>query len=171
MRYRNDPSSVVLSLDRYGSLRCSGAYVANIKVVVIHSKRSGFSLTELMVVMVILGMLATAVALAMGGFADSARKTNAVTEIATYVNAIDAFYAVQGRYPTNDEGLAILATKSKLAPSGYIKKIKKDPWGNPYIYNAPGKTSPFEIVCYGADRKEGGADVDADISSENLEND
>jgi general secretion pathway protein G len=124
-----------------------------------------------MVVMVIMGMLATAVALAMGGFTDSARKTKAVTDIATYVNAIDAFYAVQGRYPTNDEGLAILAAKSKLSPSGYIKKIKKDPWNHPYVYRTPGKTGPFEIISYGADRKEGGSEVNADISSENLEND
>ncbi len=132
--------------------------------------RSGFSLTELMVVMVIMGILATTVALAMGGFTDSARKTKAIAEIATYVNAIDAFYAVQGRYPTNDEGLAVLAAKNKLSPSGYVKKITKDPWGHPYVYRAPGKAGPFEILSYGGDRKEGGIDVNSDISSDNLEN-
>lgn len=173
MQYSKNGSSEIPSTESFDAIhRSRSCFTKNTRFKV-DKKHGGFSLTELMVVMVILGMLATATALAMRGYSDSARRTKVVTEIATYVNAIDAFYAVQGRYPTNDEGLAILTAKTKNSPSGYVKKLTKDPWGHPYVYQAPGtkKDSPFEIICYGADGKEGGAETNADISSENLEND
>jgi general secretion pathway protein G len=160
VRYKIDSFSAVRSLDRCHPSRF------------IRLNRLGFSLTELIVVMVIMGMLAGVVAFAMGGVSDSARKTKAITDISQYVNAIDAFYAVQGRYPTNDEGLTVLTAKTKQSPSGYIKKIKKDPWSHPYVYRLPGSAGgPFEVLSYAADGKEGGTEVNADISSENLEND
>lgn len=134
-------------------------------------KRRGFSLIEVMVVITILGMLATAVVIAMRGYTDRARRTKAISEIATYVKAIESFQAVQGRYPTNAEGLESLTKPMKGSASGFIKKISKDPWKHPYDYLCPGSNkSAFEIISYGADGKEGGIDENADITSENLEN-
>jgi general secretion pathway protein G len=135
-------------------------------------QRRGFSLTELMVVVVIIGMLATAVTMNVIGKSDTARRTIAISDISRYINAVHEFYAENGRYPTNDEGLAVLAAPRKSSRQGYINKVNKDPWKRPYQYFVPGtkKDSPFEILCYGADGKEGGTDVNADISSENLDN-
>jgi general secretion pathway protein G len=107
-----------------------------------------------MVVVVIIGMLAGAVALKVSGYMDAAKVNRAKSDIATVVDAVEAYYLASGRYPTNDEGLTNLMLKNR-----------QDPWGNPYEYNCPGKTEPFEVFSLGADGRPGGDDINADIYS------
>lgn len=116
--------------------------------------RRAFSLIEIMVVVVIIGMLAAAVAIRVSVYVDKARTNRAKSDLATLVSAIEAFYASSGRYPTNDEGLSVLAVKSV-----------RDPWKRSYQYNSPAQAHPYEVVCYGADGRDGGTGIDADIYS------
>ncbi len=136
------------------------------------TRRLGFSLVELMVVMIILGLLATATTVATRTYLDNARMSKVTIDIATFEKGIASFYAATGRNPTNDEGLEILTTPTKNSPTGYLNKISKDPWKRPYLYINPGSNGrPYEIICLGADGKEGGQKTDRDISSADLEND
>lgn len=128
--------------------------------------REGFSLVELIVVMVIIGMLAGIVTLSTRRYLISAKQNTAKAEIATIVEAIDSFYAEAGRYPTNEEGLAILAQASGESPDGYLKKLSKDPWKRDYEYNSPGRdNAAYEVICLGADGREGGEGENKDITS------
>ncbi len=117
-------------------------------------QRRGFSLIEVMVVVVIIGLLAGAVALRVGGYMDTAKGNRARSDIATIVDAIEANYLTTSRYPTNEEGLDKLPLKNKL-----------DPWGRAYEYNSPGQDEPFEVFTLGADGRPGGEGIDADIYS------
>jgi general secretion pathway protein G len=127
-----------------------------------------FSLVEIMIVIVIIGMLAGVVSLSVGSTMNRAKKNTARHEIATLMHATEIFYAATGRYPTNDEGIGILARPSPKCPEKLIDSVPVDPWGHPYQYNCPGTNAPYEIICYGADGKEGGEGSDADISSTDL---
>ena len=98
-------------------------------------RRSAFSLVELIVVMVIIGMLAGIVTISTRKYLLSASRNTAKAEIARIVGAIDSFYAEMQRYPSNEEGLAILAEGTDESPGGYLKKIPKDPWKRDYEYN------------------------------------
>ena len=118
----------------------------------------GFSFIEVMIVVVIIGLLAGAVAIKVSDYTDKARRNRARSDIATIVNAVESYYADEGRYPSNDEGLDGLPLKSNT-----------DPWGRPYQYNQPGRSEPFDVICYGADGREGGEGADEDITSDNLE--
>lgn len=123
-----------------------------------HSRhRRGFSLIEIMVVIVILGLLATAVVLTVDGYLDKAKENRARSDIATIVSAIDLYKLNNGRLPTMDEGLDKLTIKNKL-----------DPWGRRYEYRVPGVAEPYEVYTLGADGVEGGAGINADISSNDL---
>jgi len=115
--------------------------------------------------------LATATTVATRTYLDHARMSRVTVDIATFQKGLESFYAAQARYPTNDEGLEILAQPTQNSPSGYLDKISKDPWKRPYEYMSPGSKGPYEIICLGADGKEGGQGVDRDISSANLDND
>ena len=112
-----------------------------------------------MVVVVIIGLLAGAVAIKVSSYVDKARLNRAKSDIAVIVNAIESYYLDRAAYPSNEEGLAAL--ESVTNPT--------DPWGRPYLYNQPGRNEPYEVVCYGADGREGGEGPDRDISSETLE--
>ena len=125
--------------------------------------RSGFTLVEIMIVVVIIGLLAGVVTYATTGYLDKAKREKARTDIVVYSGAIDSFQLDQGRYPSNQEGLSLLVPK-------WIKAVQKDPWGRPYQYVQPGKTAPYEVICYGADGRAGGSGSDADISSADLDN-
>jgi general secretion pathway protein G len=133
------------------------------------ARRRAFSLVELMVVMIIIGLLSSLVAVQTRSYLIASKQNAARAEIATMVSAIESFYADQSRYPTNDEGIEILTQGTKSFPDGFLKKLPLDPWRNPYEYVSPGANSPFEIVCLGADGREGGEGGDADISSETLD--
>ena len=128
----------------------------------------GFSLVELIVVMVILGMLAGLVAVRTRGYLVSSKQNAAKAEIANIVKAIETFYADQGRYPTTDEGIVILATGTDSWPDGFLNKIPRDPWKNAYEYVCPGSTEPYEVICLGADGREGGEGENKDFTSESL---
>jgi len=129
-------------------------------------RQAGFTLVELLVVMVILGMLASLVLPNFFGQAEKARQKTTKVQIATLASALDAFALDVGRYPDKNEGLEALVKQ----PSGveqwdgpYLKKdIPKDAWGNPYEYKAPQAKTDYEIVSAGADQKMGSED---DISS------
>lgn len=131
-------------------------------------KRRGFSLVELIVVMVILGMLAGLVAMNTRGTLFKSKQQVAKSEIATIVNALEIYYANEGRYPTANEGLEVLAEDSDSFPGGILKKLPRDPWKNPYEYLVPGNEDPFEVICLGADGREGGDGENSDLSSETL---
>lgn len=124
--------------------------------------RRAFSLIEIMIVLVIIAIMAGAVTMTVSHRVDMARKTRAKADISEYVTAIESYYSEAGKYPTNDEGLAVLSPK-------YVKKVVKDPWGKAYQYNRPGKAAAYEVVCYGADGKSGGTGADEDVTSENLD--
>ena len=130
----------------------------------------GFTLLELMIVIVILGILGAVVAPRLMDEPDKARVTQAKLQIENFSTAIKKFYLDNGFYPSTDQGLEALVEKPisgrsarNYPENGYIAKIPQDPWGNDYIYTAPGRNSPFEIVSYGADGSEGGEGFDADI--------
>lgn len=131
--------------------------------------RRAFSLVELIVVMVILGMLAGLVAVRTRGYLVSSKQNAAKAEIANIVKAIETFYADQGRYPTTDEGLAILVEGTDTWPDGFLNKLPRDPWKNPYEYFSPGTDGPYEVVSLGADGREGGDDENRDFTSDSLE--
>ena len=134
-------------------------------------RESGFSLLELLAVLVILGILAGVFAPKFLGQAESAKRKAAKLEIDQIGQSLDLYKLEIGRYPTTQEGLAALVT----APAGvtnwngpYLKKttVPKDPWGNEYKYTSPGaENRPYDIVSFGSDGKEGGDGDGKDITS------
>lgn len=129
---------------------------SNSRIVVAQCR--AFSFIEVMFVILIIGLLAGAVAMKVGGYMDKAKLNRAKSDIAVMINAIESHYAESGQYPSNDEGLGILPIKNT-----------NDPWGRPYQYNHPGRSEPYEVICYGADGREGGDGANSDITSEMLE--
>lgn len=135
-------------------------------------KRNGFTLVELMVVIVIIGLLATIVALNVIPSGDTARVQKAKADIATIEQALEMYRLQQNSYPTTAQGLealvtapAGLANAAAYQPGGYIKKLPEDPWGRPYLYASPGKHGAADIWTNGADGQEGGEGINADIGS------
>ncbi len=131
-------------------------------------RRPGFTLVELMVTLVILALLASIVTISVRSYLIRSKQSIAKVEIGRMVQAMEAFYATFDRYPTNDEGIEILVAKSEEFPEGLLGFFPTDPWGNNYDYRFPGDTEPFEIVSFGADRREGGTGADRDITSMDL---
>ena len=120
----------------------------------------GFTLVELMVVIVIIGLLATVVVVNVLPAQDTARVKKAEADIAVLEQAAEMYRLNKLDYPTGGEGLQALVTE------GFVKRLPDDPWGNPYRYAAPGgEGRPFDIYSYGADGEEGGEDDDADIGN------
>jgi general secretion pathway protein G len=132
----------------------------------------GFTLIELMVVIVILGLLATIVVINVFPAQDQARVTKAKADVALLEQAVEMYRLDNLAYPRTEEGLealvappATLAQPARYRPGGYIKKLPDDPWGHPYLYAAPGRRGAFEIYSLGADGRPGGEGLDADIGS------
>ena len=125
-------------------------------------KRSeqGFSLVELMVVIVIIGLLATIVIVNVMPAADRAAVTKARADISNLEQAVELYRLDHNRYPTADEGL------EALIAGRYIRRLPEDPWGNEYRYDTPGPEGrPFGIASLGADGREGGSGENEDIAS------
>jgi general secretion pathway protein G len=118
----------------------------------------GFTLIELMVVMVIIALLAALVAPKFFGHVDKALQQDAQAQIEMLGQALDLYRLENHKYPTTEEGLE--AIKS------YLKKnVPKDPWKNEYIYTSPGEHGDYDLVSYGADKSEGGEENNLDIVS------
>jgi len=123
-------------------------------------RTEGFSLVELMVVIVILGLLATIVIINVMPAADRAANTKTRADIATLEQAVEMYRLDHQTYPPAAEGL------QALIAGRYIRRLPDDPWGNPYRYSVPGADgAPFRIMSWGADGREGGTGEDADISN------
>ena len=133
------------------------------------SRDGGFSLVELMVVLVIIGLLAGAVTLSVTVFITSGKQNTARMEIATISDALETYRSIHGRLPTNEEGLAVLNQKTEKSEP-ILRQKPIDPWGNPYQYNNPGREAEFEVISFGADGREGGEGENADIVSWDLKN-
>jgi general secretion pathway protein G len=135
------------------------------------SAEHGFTLVELMVVIVILGLLATIVAINVIPSGEKAKVIKAKTDISTIEGALDNYKLQNDVYPSTSQGLQALVTApdgadpAKYQRGGYIKRLPNDPWGRPYLYAAPGQHGDADIWTLGADNKEGGEGADADIGS------
>lgn len=136
-----------------------------------HGRRrpAGFTLVELMVVIVLIGLLAGVVTIQTRSYLLAGKKSVAKVEISKICQALDTFYTAFDRYPTSEEGLDILTQSSDTFADGLLSKLPSDPWRNPYEYVQPGREAAFEVICYGADGREGGEGADADISSSDLD--
>ncbi|MFT7244230.1 MAG: general secretion pathway protein G [Candidatus Azotimanducaceae bacterium] len=134
---------------------------------------NGFTLIEIMVVVVILGILGSLIVPNIIGRPDEARAEAAKSDILAIGNALELYRLDNSFYPSTEQGLEALVSEPSgfpevrnWGPEPYLKKMPVDPWDEPYLYFNEERT--FEVYSYGADRKEGGAGVDADISSSNL---
>lgn len=147
-------------------MTCSQAHT---KRITDRTFRSGFTLLELLVVIVIIGLLAAYVGPKYFSQLGKSEVTIARAQIVAFEKALDAYRIDVGHYPTTAEGLGALLVAPANAPKWngpYIQKeIPVDPWGNPYQYKAPGSKSEFEIVSYGKDGVPGGEGENADISN------
>ncbi|WP_290920647.1 type II secretion system major pseudopilin GspG [Halodesulfovibrio sp.] len=136
---------------------------------------SGFTLIELMVVIVILGTLASIVVPRFMDEPHKARVVKATMQIQNFSTAIKRFYLDNGYYPSTEQGLQALVQKpttgkipKRYPANGYINIIPKDPWETDYVYIAPGIHETFDILSFGADGEEGGTDENTDIQSWNI---
>ena len=132
----------------------------------------GFTLIELMVVILIIGVLAALIVPKVMSRPDEARVTAAKQDIATITQALNLYKLDNQRYPTTEQGLAALVHKPTTSPipnnwksEGYLDRVPKDPWGTPYQYLQPGVHGAIDVFSFGADRAAGGEGNDADIGS------
>ena len=138
-------------------------------------RQAGFTLIEIMVVVVILGILASVIVPKIMDNPDKARVAKARHDIQALESALDLYKLDNYTYPTTDQGLDALVNKPGGDPapanwsSSYIKKLKKDPWGGDYLYLSPGEHGDTDIYSLGADGAPGGEGVFTDIGSWDLE--
>ncbi|MEM0924523.1 MAG: type II secretion system major pseudopilin GspG [Planctomycetota bacterium] len=130
--------------------------------------RGGFTLVELMVVIVILGLLSGVVTLSVRSYLIRSKQNVARVEISKIVQALETFYTTYDRYPSNEEGLGVLSQPSNEFAEGILTFVPVDPWGYDYEYVSPGRTRAFEVTCYGSDHREGGTGAAEDLSSDQL---
>lgn len=132
--------------------------------------KRGFTLVEMMVVVVIIGILATIVTVSAVHYASKARVNATKAQIAEICTALAGFKLATDRYPGSQEGLAALVNKpgdfrGEWPKEGFLPSMPKDGWGNDFVYVCPGAKGAFDIISYGADGKEGGEDENADITN------
>jgi len=129
----------------------------------------GFTLIEILIVVVIIGLLASLVGPALFKKVGSSRQKTAMAQISMLETALKTYRLDTGRYPTTEEGLKALVVKPEGLKSWdgpYLEKdLPMDPWGNPYLYKCPGEKTEYEIASYGGDGKPGGEGEDKDIFS------
>jgi general secretion pathway protein G len=135
----------------------------------------GFTLIEIMVVVVIIGLLAAVVTQQLMGNVDKARIEKAKQDIHALESALDLYKLDNLVYPSTEQGLQALVTKpadpnlTNYNEKGYVKRLSKDPWGNPYLYENPGSHGEYDLYTLGADKQPGGEKSNADIGNWNLE--
>lgn len=138
-------------------------------------KQLGFTLIEIMVVVIIIGILASLLVPKIMSRPDEARSIAAKQDIATIMQALKLYRLDNSRYPSGEQGLNALVSKPAASPvpanwksGGYLERLPKDPWNNPYLYLNPGIHGEIDVFSLGADGKPGGETVDADIGSWSL---
>lgn len=126
----------------------------------------GFSLVEIMVVLVIIGLLAALVTINVRGYLVTAKANATKADLATLSTSLESFFLAHDRYPSNEEGLAVLTRTTQRLPEPLLTRLPRDPWGRPYVYNQPGRDGqPYEVLSLGADGREGGEGGDADLGT------
>lgn len=133
---------------------------------------AGFTLVELMVVIVIIGLLSTFVVINVLPSQDKAMSEKAKADVMLLTQAVEMYRLDNLSYPTTEQGLAALsdvpeglAQPERYRKDAYVRRLPKDPWGTEYQYVAPGERGPFDIYSLGANRKLGGEGLDADIGN------
>lgn len=131
---------------------------------------SGFTLIELMVVLLIIGVLAALIVPNVLDRADDARATAAKTDVNNLMQALKLYKLDNQRYPTSEQGLQALLTKPSSAPvpanwKSYLDKLPNDPWGRAYLYLNPGIKGEIDVMSFGADGQAGGEGKNADVGS------
>ena len=139
------------------------------------TSKQGFSLVEVLVALAIVAIMSAVVAVNVLGASDDAKITSAESQLSNFETALTLYKTQQGSLPTLRQGLSALVEQPSVAPipprypqGGYLNsnEVPVDPWGNPYVYFAPGRNGqPFEVVSYGADGLEGGDGPNADLST------
>ena len=135
----------------------------------------GFTLIELMIAVVIIGILAAIIAPNVIGRLNDAKVSAAKQDVATLVQTLTMYKLDNSRFPSGEQGLKALVEKPVIAPlpnnwrtGGYIPRLPNDPWGNPYQFANPGLRGDIDVYSFGADGKAGGEGEGADIGSWNL---
>jgi general secretion pathway protein G len=133
---------------------------------------AGFTLVEVMVVVVIIGLLATVVMINVLPSQDRAMKEKARTDVAVLEQAVETYRLENLAFPTSDQGLSALVSPpqglsrpDRYRDGGYIRRLPQDPWGNAYQYRYPGEHGRFDVWSLGADGQQGGEGDDADIGN------
>ena len=134
------------------------------------ARQAGFTLIELMVVLVIIGVLAALIVPNVLDRADDARATAAKTDVNNIVQALKLYRLDNQRYPTAEQGLQALVARPSAAPAPsnwkpYLERLPNDPWGRPYQYLNPGVKGEIDVMSYGADGQPGGEGKNADIGT------
>ena len=138
------------------------------------NNKKGFTLIEIMVVIVILALLAALVGPKLMGRTDDAKITDARVQIKNIETALKLYKLDNGNFPSTEQGLSALVTiptvgviPKSYTNEGYLesKKVPKDPWGNDYLYVSPGEHGDYDLFSYGADSAKGGEGKNADITS------
>jgi general secretion pathway protein G len=132
-------------------------------------KERGFTLIEILIVMVIIGLLAALVGPRMFGKVGKSKQGAAKAQMALFETALDSYRLDVGRYPSTEQGLNALRVRlqgeDKWDGPYLRREIPADPWGNPYVYRSPGEYGDFDIISYGADGRPGGEGEDQDIGN------
>ncbi|MEZ6192080.1 MAG: type II secretion system major pseudopilin GspG [Phycisphaerales bacterium] len=127
----------------------------------------GFSLIEILAVLVLIGIAAGLVAVNVRPLMSKGKQNAARSDISTIVSALEAYYMAVGEYPSNDQGLEALRQQNEHFDEPLLTKGLTDPWGRPYQYNQPGsRDQPYEVFSFGADGRDGGEGADVDIRSD-----
>lgn len=137
--------------------------------------QAGFTLIEVMIVIVIMGIMASLIVPKIMGRPDEARVVASKQDIASILQALKLYKLDNHRLPSTEQGLQALVTKPSSPPvpsnwksDGYLDRLPKDPWGNPYQYLSPGLNGDIDVFSFGSDGAIGGEGNDADIGSWNL---
>ena len=138
------------------------------------NKKRGFTLVEIMVVVVIIGLIAGLIGPRLVGQSETAKITTTKTQIKNFEQALELFHLNNGFFPTTQQGLDALISKPGMPPEpknyqsgGYLKakSVPKDPWGNDYIYFCPGEKGEYDIISYGPAGRGGSGDEAARITN------